>query len=110
MYYTYIIKCEKGTLYTGITTDVERRFGEHKSQNRLGAKYTRSHKVESVEAIWSSQSRSTASKLEFFIKSLSRDKKIELINNPKLLIEKYGDKLFDIEYVYCNGLIDALKV
>ena len=42
-YYVYILECEDGSLYTGISTDPERRFKEHKS-GMLGAKYTKAHK------------------------------------------------------------------
>ena len=43
MYYVYILECEDGTLYTGITTDLERRLEEHKAGK--GGAYTRAHKV-----------------------------------------------------------------
>ncbi|MBQ3573901.1 MAG: GIY-YIG nuclease family protein, partial [Clostridia bacterium] len=38
MYYVYMMRCSDNSLYTGITTDLERRFEEHKSKK--GAKYT----------------------------------------------------------------------
>jgi len=41
MYYIYIIKCEGGELYTGITADIARRMREHFSQSDKCAKYTR---------------------------------------------------------------------
>ena len=40
MYFVYLIKCKDGTIYTGITTDVKRRFVEHKEGK--GGHYTRS--------------------------------------------------------------------
>ena len=43
MYFVYLIQCEDKSIYTGITTDVERRFKEHKKH--LGGRYTSSHNV-----------------------------------------------------------------
>ena len=43
MYHLYILECAGGSLYTGITTDIKRRFKEHSSGN--GGHYTRSQKV-----------------------------------------------------------------
>ena len=68
MYYTYILRCSGGTLYTGITTDVSRRMSEHFSKSPEGAKYTKSHSAERLEAVWESGTRSLASKLEYRIK------------------------------------------
>ena len=79
MYYTYMIRCKGNTLYTGITTDIERRFSEHSDKDEKGAKYTKSHAVEKVEAVWESENRSQASKLEFALKKLTKQQKEELI-------------------------------
>ena len=46
MYYVYLIQCEDGSIYTGITTDLERRFKEH--SDKIGGHYTRAHKVEKI--------------------------------------------------------------
>jgi hypothetical protein len=46
MYFVYIVQCTDGSLYTGITTDVERRFLEH--QEGKGGHYTRSHRVKKI--------------------------------------------------------------
>ncbi|MCK4525029.1 MAG: GIY-YIG nuclease family protein [Candidatus Andersenbacteria bacterium] len=79
MYYLYILKCADRTLYTGIAVDLERRIKEHNS-SELGAKYTRSRRP--VKLVYSKKfrNRSTASKEELKIKSLSRKEKIEMIN------------------------------
>ena len=79
MYFVYIIRCEDDTLYTGITTDIERRFREHSGEAANGAKYTRSHRPERVEAVWSCPDRSSASRLEYAIKKLRRQQKLALI-------------------------------
>lgn len=79
MYYTYMIRCKGNTLYTGITTDIERRFSEHSEKDEKGAKYTKSHTVVKIEAVWESNNRSQASKLEFALKKLTKQQKEELI-------------------------------
>lgn len=73
------------SLYTGITTDVKRRFCEHNQRRSCGEKYTRARKVASIEAVWSCTSRSDASKLEYAFKKLTKIKKEEIISNPLLL-------------------------
>ena len=77
MYYVYIIECKDGSLYTGITTDVERRFQEHK--NGTGGHYTKAKQA--VKVVYSQKypDRSSALKREAEIKSWSRRKKLELI-------------------------------
>jgi putative endonuclease len=79
MYYLYILECADGTLYTGITVDLERRVNEHNT-SKLGAKYT--HARRPVKLVYSKKfkDRSLASKAECGLKKLSRDEKIELIN------------------------------
>lgn len=79
MYYTYILRCEDNSLYTGITTDVNRRLEEHKSQSEKSAKYTRTHKATKLEIVWVADNRVLASKLEYHIKKLPKSKKEQLI-------------------------------
>lgn len=90
MYYTYIIRCTDNSLYTGITTDVKRRFDEHLAQNDKSAKYTRTHKALKLEAMWQSENRISASKLEYHIKRLKKAQKENLIvdNNFKVFNDK----------------------
>ncbi len=82
-WFVYMIRCKDNSIYTGITTDVDRRFEEHK--NGSGAKYTRSHKPVSVEAYFESESRSEASKLEYEIKQKTRQEKEEMIKSFRRL-------------------------
>lgn len=96
MYYTYIMRCEDGSLYTGITTDVERRFKEHQGKLSGGAKYTKGRIPIKVEVMWQSDNRSLASKLEYRIKKLSKVDKETLILNPHLL-EKLFQEHLEIE-------------
>lgn len=84
MYYTYILRCEDDSLYTGITTDLDRRFEEHKSKGEKSAKYTRTHKVRKLEIAWASENRVLASKLEYHIKKLTKRQKERLISTNDL--------------------------
>ena len=81
MYFVYILQCCDDTFYTGITTDVNRRFQEHK--NGEGGHYTRARKA--VEILYTEEhdSRSSALKREAEIKKLSKDKKIFLVKNTE---------------------------
>jgi len=79
MYFFYILECKDGSLYSGITTDVERRFEEHRSG--IGAQYTRSHKPRKIVYTEEYPNRSAAQKREAEVKSWSRTKKLELIVN-----------------------------
>lgn len=73
----YIIRCTDDALYTGITTDVERRFFQH--VNGKGAKYFRGRDPRAVVYMESGHTRSTASKREAEIKKLSRNEKCRLL-------------------------------
>ncbi|TSC70086.1 MAG: putative endonuclease [Parcubacteria group bacterium Gr01-1014_46] len=76
-YFVYILKCSDKSLYTGITTDVKRRFAEHKKG--FGGHYTRARKVLKIVYLEKHKDRSSASRREAEIKNLTRDKKINLI-------------------------------
>lgn len=78
MYFVYILLCKDKSLYTGITTDVKRRFVEHKIGK--GGNYTRSHGVVRVVYEERKKNRSTASKREAQIKKLSKIEKLKLCN------------------------------
>lgn len=80
MYHLYILRCADGTLYTGITVDVERRAGEHNT-SKLAAKYTRVRRPVTLVYSKSFRTRSAACKEEARIKKLSRSSKLELIQN-----------------------------
>ena len=86
MYYTYMLRCTDNSIYTGITSDLERRMEEHFSQNEKCAKYTASHQAKKLEAVWESKNKSLASKLEYHIKkSLTKKEKEDLIKYSHLL-------------------------
>jgi len=77
-YFLYILKCSDETLYTGITTDVERRVIEHNS-SILGAKYTHGRRPVKLVFSQSFRNRSMASREESRIKKLSRLEKFDMI-------------------------------
>ena len=73
----YIILCSDDTLYTGITTDLQRRFDQHAAGQ--GAKYFRGRQPLQIVYQESGHTRSSASKRELEIKALSRPEKSILI-------------------------------
>lgn len=85
-YYVYILRCKDDTLYTGITTDVERRYKEH--VDGKGAKYTRAKGVKNIESVFQCIGRKEASKIESYIKKISKKEKEFYIKNEELFIEK----------------------
>ncbi|MDO7616217.1 MAG: GIY-YIG nuclease family protein [Flavobacteriaceae bacterium] len=78
IWWVYVIKCVDETLYTGITTNLERRIFEH-NESKKGAKYTRNKRPVNLEYSERHPDRSTASKREYYIKKLSRLEKLKLI-------------------------------
>ncbi|MBN2134901.1 MAG: GIY-YIG nuclease family protein [Acidobacteria bacterium] len=80
-YIVYILRCSDGTLYTGITNDLEKRIDAHNSGK--GAKYTAGRAP--VKLVYSEEAGSVndALKREHEIKSLNRYKKEELIQGTK---------------------------
>jgi putative endonuclease len=76
-WFVYIILCSDNSLYTGITTDINKRFEQHK--NKKGAKYFYSRSPRKVIYTEDNHDRSSASKREYEIKQYSRDKKLQLI-------------------------------
>lgn len=81
MYLVYILQCGDGSLYTGITKDINRRFNEHASGK--GGAYTRTKHIERIVYSEEHPDRSSASQREAEIKRWSRKRKLNLI--------QYGD-------------------
>ena len=79
MYTVYIIECADGTLYTGITTDLERRLHEHR--RGVASRYTRAKGFKALRYQEVYPDRSSASVREYALKRLSRAKKMALIQN-----------------------------
>lgn len=97
-YFVYIARCADGTLYTGYTTDLERRLKEHNGEDQsrykikvkmsAGARYTRSRRP--VKFMYSEQffNRSEAMKREAEIKKLTKSEKELVIKNYKQSFKK----------------------
>ena len=75
----YIIEADDASLYTGITTDVERRFSEHLRHKSGGARYFNGRRPKRVVYAESGHTRSSASRREAEIKKLSRAGKQALV-------------------------------
>ncbi len=85
-YFVYLLETERGTIYTGITTDVERRYLEHlNGVNKKGAKYTNANKPVKILYKKEYETKSEAMKEEYRIKHLRREKKLELIANSNAI-------------------------
>ena len=76
-WYLYILRCGDGTLYTGITTDVEARLEAHRSGK--GAKYTRGRSPLELVYREECESHSDALKRELAVKAMPREEKQQLI-------------------------------
>ena len=85
MNYTYIVKCNDNTFYTGWTNDLERRIRTHNSGN--GAKYTRSRLPVSLVYYEAYATKQEAMRREYAIKQLSHHQKDLLIKSFSLRCE-----------------------
>lgn len=79
----YILECVDGSLYCGITNNLEKRLKQHKGEIKGGAKYTRSHWPCKLVYKEKSASRSKASQSEVIIKKMSKVEKRTLISSFK---------------------------
>ena len=78
-WYVYILECSDGSLYTGVTTDLERRLHEHNHSPRA-ARYTRARRPLSLAYREAAGSRAEACRREWEIKQLSAAAKQQLIS------------------------------
>ncbi len=103
-----MIKATDGSLYTGITTDVQRRWKQHCGIISGGAKYFRSRKPKQLVYIEAGHDRSSASKRESAIKQLSRLRKEALLfstdNQLPVLCEENG-----LPDAAVNGIANAIE-
>jgi putative endonuclease len=82
-FYVYMLRCADGTIYTGYTTDVQKRVETHNAGK--GAKYTRTRRP--CKLVWACEydTKSAAMSREYEIKQLPRQQKLNLINKePKI--------------------------
>jgi len=92
-WHLYLIRCHNGSLYTGITTDVARRFAEHQGNSDTGAKYLRGRGPLVLVFQKNLGSRSMALGVESKVKRLSKVKKEELVKYQKhieVIIKQVG--------------------
>ena len=92
-WYIYLIRCRDGSLYTGITTDVDRRFAEH--QAGKGSKYLRGRNPLTLVFQKKLGSKNLALAIENKVKRLSKTQKEELPHNDSRIdniISSYLDK------------------
>ena len=82
-WYVYMIRCSDGSLYAGVTTDVERRFAEHKEGGKVGAKYTRAKIPLRVVYVEPQASRSEAQVREHQLKKLTKAEKEALVKSQE---------------------------
>ena len=82
-WFVYMLEAADGTLYTGITTDPERRFREHSSGGQRAAKYFKARTARKIVYLEHQPDRSHASQREAAIKKLKRREKLALIRQDK---------------------------
>ncbi len=91
MFWVYTLLCEDNSLYTGFTDDIKRRVHAHYHGLKSAAKYTKSHKVAGISALWKTESETGARKLEYRIKQLPKSKKLLLIQKPERATEFFPE-------------------
>ena len=79
MNYTYIVECADGTLYTGWTTNVQKRVKAH-NEEKSGAKYTKAKRPVKLVYYEGYETKEEAMRREYAIKQLTRKQKLELIH------------------------------
>lgn len=77
-FYTYIVKCSDGTLYTGYTTDIKKRLEAHNAKK--GAKYTKTRTPVKLFYFEEFADKSSAMKQEYAMKQFTRIGKIKYVN------------------------------
>lgn len=80
-WFVYLLRCSDGSLYTGITTEPERRLREHNEDDRLGARYTRARRPVTLVYSEPAADRPTAARREAAIKQMTRQAKLRLVGN-----------------------------
>jgi putative endonuclease len=86
-WHLYVIRTTDQKLYAGVTTDVQRRFREHLSQGRRTARYLRAHKPKALVFSQVIGDRSSALRVEYWFKRLSRERKEKVIRAGRLRID-----------------------
>jgi putative endonuclease len=92
-WFLYLIRCRNGRLYTGITTDVERRFEEHNSGDKKGSKYLRGKAPLKLVMKKRIGDRSMALRVEAKVKKLPKIKK-ELLVDGKIKLREIKKEIW----------------
>ncbi len=90
-WFVYMIRCSDASLYTGVTTDIARRFKEHK-ESKKGSKYARAKIPLRVVYEETYANRSMAQKRESEIKKFEKKEKELLVKSQKKVIPKKTKK------------------
>lgn len=85
MYYVYMLGCGDGSVYTGITNDVEKRIEAHRRGE--GAKYTRGRGPLELFSLWETKTKSQACRVEYFIKKQTKKKKRLFYTDREYLVK-----------------------
>ena len=88
MWQVYLLECADGSLYCGVTTDIERRLEQHNGLRPGGAKYTRARRPVRLVASRPCPDRSTACRLENLIQNLPRRRKLAFLTELPSLENK----------------------
>lgn len=88
----YIIECNDGSLYTGITTDVERRFREHSTQKGRSARYLRGRAPLALVYTCAVGDHAAALRVEYRIKQLRRQQKQQLVTGQRCALALVEDQ------------------
>ena len=77
-WFVYMLRCADNSLYTGVTTNIERRLKEH-NEDKAGAKYTRAKRPVFLVYEEPAESRSAACQREYQLKQLKKSDKESLV-------------------------------
>ncbi len=80
MYFVYVVECKDGSLYTGYTTDLDKRLKAH-NESKTGAKYTKTRRPVKLKYFEKFRKLGLALKREYEIKQLTKKQKLELTKN-----------------------------
>lgn len=81
-YFVYVVRCVDGSLYTGYTKDIEARIAAHNAGK--GGRYTKAHCPVELLAAWRFETKREALQIEYRIKQLPRQKKLELVQQSDI--------------------------
>jgi putative endonuclease len=101
VYWVYIVRCADNTLYSGSTSQLERRMLEHNEGK--GAKYTRGRRPVILQQAWMVENRSQALQLEAFLKKFSKQDKESFISEPNLFLLQAKEKGYFISGVFVES-------